>query len=86
MPVTVRSVYVIGECDSDVWYVVCKMAQNSSPSSWVFFIGPDKKVKAMITYPPSTGRNFDEIVRVVDSLQLVSGETILQSESEMRVS
>jgi alkyl hydroperoxide reductase subunit AhpC len=62
------------------------MAQNASPSKWFCFIGPDKKVKAMITYPPSTGRNFDEIVRVVDSLQLVSGETILQSESEMRVS
>ena len=38
----------------------------------VFVIGPDKKVKLMITYPPSTGRNFEEILRVVDSLQLTA--------------
>jgi len=38
----------------------------------VFVIGPDKKVKLMITYPASCGRNFDEILRVIDSLQLTS--------------
>ncbi|MEX0685017.1 MAG: peroxiredoxin [Balneolales bacterium] len=38
----------------------------------VFIIGPDKKVKLMITYPASTGRNFEEILRVIDSLQLTS--------------
>ena len=36
----------------------------------VFIIGPDKKVKLQLTYPASTGRNFDEILRVIDSLQL----------------
>jgi alkyl hydroperoxide reductase subunit AhpC len=38
----------------------------------VYVIGPDKKVKLMITYPASTGRNFDEIIRVIDSLQLTA--------------
>jgi len=38
----------------------------------VYIIGPDKKVKLMITYPASTGRNFDEIIRVLDSLQLTA--------------
>jgi alkyl hydroperoxide reductase subunit AhpC len=38
----------------------------------VFVIGPDKKVKLMITYPASCGRNFDELLRVIDSLQLTS--------------
>jgi alkyl hydroperoxide reductase subunit AhpC len=38
----------------------------------VFIIGPDKKIKLMLTYPASTGRNFDEILRVIDSLQLTS--------------
>ena len=39
----------------------------------VFVIGPDKKVKLTLTYPASTGRNFDEILRVIDSLQLTAG-------------
>jgi alkyl hydroperoxide reductase subunit AhpC len=38
----------------------------------VYVVGPDKKIKLMIAYPMSTGRNFDEILRVIDSLQLTS--------------
>jgi alkyl hydroperoxide reductase subunit AhpC len=46
-------------------------ADNATIRS-VFIIGPDKKVKLMITYPMSTGRNFDEVLRVLDSCQLTA--------------
>lgn len=42
----------------------------------VFVIGPDKKVKLTLTYPPSTGRNFAEILRVIDSLQLTAYHSV----------
>jgi len=38
----------------------------------VFIIGPDKKIKLMLTYPMTTGRNFDEILRALDSIQLTA--------------
>lgn len=42
----------------------------------VFVIGPDKKIKLTMTYPPSTGRNFHEILRVIDSLQLTAYHSV----------
>ncbi len=46
-------------------------ADNATVRS-VFLIGPDKKIKAMITYPMSTGRNFDEVLRILESIQLTA--------------
>ena len=42
----------------------------------VFVIGPDKKVKLVLVYPMSTGRNFDEILRVIDSMQLTAKHSV----------
>ncbi|MEZ5267730.1 MAG: hypothetical protein R2789_03885 [Microthrixaceae bacterium] len=42
----------------------------------VFVIGPDDKVKLTLTYPASTGRNFDELLRVIDSLQLTAKHSV----------
>jgi len=51
-------------------------ADNTLTVRSVFIIGPDKKVKLTLTYPASTGRNFDEILRVIDSLQLTASHKV----------
>jgi alkyl hydroperoxide reductase subunit AhpC len=45
---------------------------NNAPVRTVFVIGPDKRIKLTLSYPMSTGRNFDEIIRVLDSIQLTA--------------
>lgn len=57
---------------SNLYDMIHPNANDTLTVRSVFIIGPDKKVKLIITYPASTGRNFDEILRVIDSLQLTS--------------
>ena len=51
-------------------------ASDTATVRSLFVIGPDKKVKLTITYPQSTGRNFEEILRVIDSLQLTADKKV----------
>ena len=66
---------MIGDPDrkvADLYDMIHPNANDTLTVRSVFIIGPDKKVKLIITYPASTGRNFDEILRVIDSLQLTA--------------
>ncbi len=57
---------------SDLYDMIHPNASTNLTVRSVFVIGNDKKIKLMITYPASTGRNFDELLRVIDSLQLTA--------------
>jgi alkyl hydroperoxide reductase subunit AhpC len=57
---------------ADLYGMVHPNADDTATVRSVFVVGPDKKIKLTLTYPQSTGRNFDEILRVVDSLQLTA--------------
>ena len=59
-----------GQTKSAVAVARRSTAANNQTVRTVFVIGPDKKIKLTISYPMSTGRNFDEILRVIDSMQL----------------
>src|SRR6266542_2098558 len=60
-------------CTTELGYMAgLKPAADNATVRSVFVIGPDKKVKAMLTYPMSTGRNFDEVLRLLDSCQLTA--------------
>jgi alkyl hydroperoxide reductase subunit AhpC len=49
-----------------------RTAADNATVRTVFVVGPDKKIKLMLSYPMSTGRNFDEVLRVLDSIQLTA--------------
>ncbi|MGH9125170.1 MAG: peroxiredoxin [Acidimicrobiales bacterium] len=61
---------------ADLYGMIHPNASNTSTVRSVFLIGPDKTVKLMITYPAATGRNFQEILRVLDSLQLTANYSV----------
>ena len=61
---------------SDLYDMIHPNANDTMTVRSVFIIGADKKVKLIITYPASTGRNFDEILRVIDSLQLTANYSV----------
>ena len=61
---------------SDLYGMIHPSASETFTVRSVFIIGPDKKIKLTITYPASTGRNFDEILRVIDSMQLTARHSV----------
>lgn len=61
---------------ADLYDMIHPNASETATVRSLFIIGPDKKVKLMITYPASTGRNFVEVLRVIDSLQLTANYSV----------
>ena len=61
---------------ADLYDMIHPNASDTVTVRSVFIIGPDKKVKLIITYPQSAGRNVDELLRVIDSLQLTAGYSV----------
>ena len=61
---------------ADLYDMVPPSAADTLTVRSVFIVGPDKKVKLTLTYPASTGRNFNEILRVIDSLQLTANRSL----------
>ena len=70
---------LIGDEDrkvAELYDMIHPNADEKATVRSVFIIDPQKKIRATITYPPSTGRNFNEILRVIDSLQLTDGYSV----------
>jgi thioredoxin-dependent peroxiredoxin len=61
---------------SDLYGMIHPNASDTMTVRSVFIVGPDNKVKLMLTYPASTGRNFQELLRVIDSLQLTATHSV----------
>ena len=70
---------IIADADrkvADLYDMIHPNASETFTVRSLFVIGPDKKIKLMITYPASTGRNFFEVLRVIDSLQLTAHHSV----------
>jgi alkyl hydroperoxide reductase subunit AhpC len=70
---------IIADADrrvSELYDMIHPNASETFTVRSVYIVGPDKKVKLMLTYPASTGRNFAEILRVIDSLQLTANYSV----------
>jgi len=61
---------------ADLYDLIHPNASDTTTVRSVFVVGPDNKVKLTLTYPASTGRNFDELLRVIDSLQLTANHKV----------
>ena len=61
---------------ADLYDMIHPNASNTHTVRTLFVIAPDKTVKLTLTYPPSTGRNFTEVLRVIDSLQLTANQKV----------
>jgi alkyl hydroperoxide reductase subunit AhpC len=70
---------IIADADrrvSDLYEMIHPQADDTATVRSVFVIAPDKSVKLTLTYPASTGRNFEEILRVIDSIQLTANHSV----------
>src|SRR6476660_2191213 len=61
---------------ADLYDMIHPNASDTATVRSVFVVGPDNKIKLTLTYPASTGRNFDELLRVIDSLQLTANHAV----------
>jgi alkyl hydroperoxide reductase subunit AhpC len=76
---TVMNFPIIADADrkiAELYDMIHPNANDKFTVRSVFVIGPDKRIKLMLTYPASTGRNFDELLRVIDSLQLTANYSV----------
>jgi len=73
---TVRSLFIIEKKVANLYDMIHPNASETFTVRSLFIIGPDKKLKLSLTYPASTGRNFHEVLRVIDSLQLSANYSV----------